>query len=424
MKEEPKIKPAGLLKRFFKHKIIRKVLVGGLILAGAFGGYKYYQSRQEADVISKYQVAQVSTGSIEVAITGSGQIYAESQVDLKANMAGDGLEVTEVNASNNEYVEEGQTIVVLDSSDVQEKIQEAALSLETAEKQYKITADENDKQTVDDKRQRQLQEIAVAQKQLALQEAYEDLEDYTITAPIDGVLTSFELEPGDSVSSEDTIGSVVTEEKYALISLNEVDAAQVESGATVELTFDALEDITVSGEVETVESIGEVDSGVVSYDVKIKLNEQPEKLKIGMSVNAEIVIDSVTDVLTVSNTALQSTPDGSAMVLVATPANGESFDDLGQEARGDMKIIDQEEVTVKPTQVETGITDDATTEITSGLEEGQIIVVQELSTTSSANGGSGNGSTDSGDDDDDEGGGSIMNMGGGGPNGGGGPPGR
>lgn len=90
-------------------------------------------------------------------------------------------------------------------------------------------------------------ELSLRQKENALQDALEELSDYSIRAPFDGTIASLEIEKGDLVSSSMTIATFITKDKIAEISLNEVDVANIKIGQKAELTFDALEDLTIPG---------------------------------------------------------------------------------------------------------------------------------------------------------------------------------
>jgi HlyD family secretion protein len=193
------------------------------------------------------------------------------------------------------------------------------------------------------------QELAVEEKKQALTEAQNDLYNCSVRAPFSGIIASVGVSKGDTASTGTTLGSIITKDKIATITLNEVDIAKIKVGQKVNLTFDALDDLAIEGEVSEVDTLGTVSQGVVSYSVKITFSSDNESIKPGMSITANVIVDSVSDVLTVPSTAVK-TMGGKSYVEVLN--NG---------------------VTEKKT-VETGLTDDATTEIKSGLTEGEKVV--------------------------------------------------
>ncbi len=229
-------------------------------------------------------------------------------------------------------------------------------------------------------------ELTLRQREDAVLDARATLADYSIRAPFSGTIASVTAKAGQRISNGGAVATLVTDKKIATLSLNEVDATKVSLGDKATLTFDALEDLTLTGEVAEIDTIGEVTQGVVSYEVKISFDSQDERVKPGMTVNASIQTDAKTDVLSVPSSAVK-TQNGSSYVLVFDPVLDTSAGAVGIAADREPARID----------VETGITDDTNIEILSGLTEGQQIVVRTTTggattnTTTSRAGGAGGG---------------------------------
>ena len=217
------------------------------------------------------------------------------------------------------------------------------------------------------------------QKEAALADAQQALADHTIRAPFSGILASFDLRRGDSVANEGSVGTLISDQKIAELSLNEVDAAKVKVGNKASLTFDAVEDLTLTGEVAEIDTVGTVTQGVVSYTVKIGFDTQDERVKPGMTVNASIVIDEKQDVLRVPSSAVKTQNDRS-YVLVFDPPLSEGRSPRGPSAQAGVTS----DVEPKQVDVEVGISDDTHVEILSGLAEGQQIVTRTISGTATA----------------------------------------
>lgn len=199
------------------------------------------------------------------------------------------------------------------------------------------------------------QELAVEKAEQAVSDAKETYNNYWVRAPFSGTVASVDTIVGDSVNSGTIMGSIITKKMIATITLNEVDIANVEVGQKVNLTFDALNDLIVEGEVAEVDTVGTVSQGVVSYSIKISFDTDNKSVKPGMSITANIIVDSVSDVLTVPAAAVKT---GRGISCV--------------------EVMNNEGVIDKKT-VETGITDDATIEIKSGLNEGDKVIVSSSS---------------------------------------------
>jgi RND family efflux transporter MFP subunit len=196
-----------------------------------------------------------------------------------------------------------------------------------------------------------------------LQNLKDTLADYTVTAPFSGSIASITGQRGDQASSASV--SLITDNQVATLSLNEVDAAKIKLGDKATLTFDAIDGLTLTGEVAEMDPVGTVSQGVVSYTVKIDFSSQDSRVKPGMTVNAAIQTGVAQDVLTVPSSAVK-TAGGMSYVLVFTPPLTDTGGSSGVASA------------VAPTQVPvtTGLSDDTNVEITSGLSEGEQIVVR------------------------------------------------
>lgn len=217
--------------------------------------------------------------------------------------------------------------------------------------------------------------LQISTAEVNYQEALDNLAETEVKAPIDGVIAQVNKKVGDSIRDSDAgdpLATIITEEKMAVISLNEVDVAKVAKGQKAILTFSALEDLDMTGTVVEINDIGTVSQGVVSYEVKIVLDSQDERIKPQMTVSADIIVDKSVDVLTVPNAAVKTDDNGDSYVEVlefsGTPDPSRVSSSKGPESA----------------YVVTGLSDESNTEIKSGLASGQYVVVRTVNTDSSA----------------------------------------
>ncbi|MES2135066.1 MAG: efflux RND transporter periplasmic adaptor subunit [Patescibacteria group bacterium] len=208
--------------------------------------------------------------------------------------------------------------------------------------------------------------LSVTKAQNSLEDAKTTLADYYVRAPFAGTIAAVDAKKYETASG--VLATLITTQKIAELSLNEVDAAKVKLGNKATLTFDALEDLTLTGEVVEIDTIGAVEQGVVSYSLKIAFDSQDERIKSGMTVNSSIQTAVKQDVLTVPTSAVK-TQNGVSYVQVFDPALG----DTG----GTQGVISK--IPPQQVMVEVGISDDTTVEILSGLTEGQQIVTRTAS---------------------------------------------
>jgi len=218
------------------------------------------------------------------------------------------------------------------------------------------------------------QEITIRQRENALLDAKEKLADYYVRAPFDGVIAKVDAKKGDIASSASIIATLITQQKLAEVFLNEVDVVQVKVGQKATLTFDALPDLSISGKVIEVDTVGTVSQGVVSYGVKLILDTQDERIKSGMSITADIITDSKQDILVLPNSSIKS--QGNSYYVELVEVSEEMKQQLLTNVSG--AILPQP---LKMQPVEIGLSNDLFTEIVSGLEEGDIVVITTISPT-------------------------------------------
>lgn len=211
------------------------------------------------------------------------------------------------------------------------------------------------------------QKIIYNQKEEALAEAKTNLSYCYIRAPFDGVIAVLDVKKGDSVGSGTAVATLITKQKIAEISLNEVDIAKIKVGQKSNLTFDAIDGLNVTGEVIEVDSLGTVSQGVVSYAVKIGFDIQDDRVKSGMSVNVSIATDVKQDVLVVANSAVKTQGDIKYVEMFEQPL---------VESNGTQGTVSA--IAPRQQQVEVGISNDTLTEIISGLKEGDQIVSRTI----------------------------------------------
>jgi HlyD family secretion protein len=203
----------------------------------------------------------------------------------------------------------------------------------------------------------ELMKTQVALAQLSLDEAKETLEGAIIVAPFDGVISGVGADVGDRVFTSafgaDVIALLLDPSRVEIdATADEIDIDQLELGQRAVVIFDALPGVEIGGELVSISPGGKVQAGVVSFPVKLSLESNPgERLKSGMSTVADVVTERKENILLVPNRAV-ALRGGERVVQVVV--NGEP----------------QERI------VTAGISNDQWTEITSGLAEGERVLVK------------------------------------------------
>ncbi len=222
------------------------------------------------------------------------------------------------------------------------------------------------------------QQNILEQKEAALQDAKDNLADCYIRAPFAGIVGKIDVKKGDSVSSGTAVATMITKQKIAEVSLNEVDVSKVKIGQKANLTFDAISGLTITGEVLEIDSLGTISQGVVTYNVKIGFDVQDERIKSGMSVSAAIITGTKQNVLLVPNSAIKSTGKVSYVEIpVNLPvarrlmANISASNQAGQAGVSLGSAPNKQEI-------EFGLANDSETEIIRGVNEGDLVVVRTI----------------------------------------------
>lgn len=200
----------------------------------------------------------------------------------------------------------------------------------------------------------ELLQIKVDKAQIALDGAIEQLEQATIVAPFDGMVVEVSAIVGDQVMGNTVIVHLVDIRQAEIdASVDEIDIANVKVGQRAEISIDALPKLTLSGKVTAVSPIAQTQSGLVTYNLAVSIQSAGGvNLKEGMTASVDINVVLAENVLLVPSAAIhKEAATGKQIVTVLT--------DSGQE---------------EPRAVETGATLRRLTEITAGLEEGELIV--------------------------------------------------
>jgi RND family efflux transporter MFP subunit len=217
----------------------------------------------------------------------------------------------------------------------------------------------------------QTAQLNVTQQQNALSDAKQALSNYYITAPFSGIMATVPVLVGDNAGSGTVLGTIITNTKIATISLNEIDVAKIALGQQATLTFDAAPNLTITGKVIEIDSVGTVSSGVVNYNVEISFDTNDSRIKPGMSVDAEIITDVKQGILTIPSSAIKTQGSTSYVQMFSSPLPPPLAG-----VQGSVSLIPPVNQVIQ-----TGISDDTSTEVVSGLNAGDQIVTKTITTS-------------------------------------------
>ena len=194
-------------------------------------------------------------------------------------------------------------------------------------------------------------QASVDDARVALEQAQSRLDKAALTAPLAGTITSLDVQPGEIASANQPV--VVLSDLANLeveVNLDETDVARVAIGQEAIVNVDAFPGAEKVGTVTYVAPVAESQSGVVLYPVTVRLSPSELPVRAGMTTDVEITTASQEDALIVPLRAVH-TDGGRATV--------------------DRVIGDQ----IERVEVSLGLMTDTEIEITSGLSEGDVVLV-------------------------------------------------
>ena len=163
--------------------------------------------------------------------------------------------------------------------------------------------------------------------QASLKQFEEQLSYTTITAPIDGVVLSRDVEVGDAVSSILVLGSGATlvmtlgdtSEVYVKGKVDESDIGKVYLGQPARIRVETFKDKTFTGHVTKISPMGVEKDNVTTFEVRVSINNPGGELKAEMTANAEIILDEHKNVLMIPEGAIMYDKDKKASVDIPDP---------------------------------------------------------------------------------------------------------
>ena len=207
--------------------------------------------------------------------------------------------VKEVSVSEGDVVKAGDTLMVLNTPDLEFAVVSAeanynarsqAAQLQKADKVLYVNPNTGKRSWYSLPREVFLKAQAQAdQAKAAWDTASATLAQSTLTAPFDGVVVDVSVIPGELVQSNQVVITLadLNDLQITTTDLSERDIARVKIGQTVNISIEALSQ-TLSGKVVRISPISETVGGDVVYPVTIQLDEQPDGLLWGMSAEVEI----------------------------------------------------------------------------------------------------------------------------------------
>jgi HlyD family secretion protein len=343
------------------------VVVGAGFLWAVYLGLTWELRGSESEPAAGFRAVPVERRDLEETVAATGTMESVTRVEIKSEVPG---VVRRIHVEEGDQVVPGQPLIEIDLDRLADRVAELRAAVEIrkaaarqdviarAEADLERTRREHDRverlfrqgvsseQDRDDAihklrlaeigvgdahAERAAREAAVLEAQAALQKAERDLERGVIRAPIAGVVIQRDAELGTpaadmSAANGGTLLAVIADDQNLRLvaQVDENDIARVRLGQAAEVTIDAFSGEHFRGTVRKVSSAGMLDDKVASFKVEIVLPPD-ERIRVGMSADARVVVGEHHQVLVVPNTAIVRT---AGEPLVRRPSTGSAGEQL------------------------------------------------------------------------------------------------
>ena len=374
-------------KRFF-------ILLGLLIAAGA--AYYFFSSNSKQE--TTYLTESVTRGNVEKTVVASGSVESVNEVDVGAQASG---KITKLYVKLGQEIKKGEMIADIDSTTQINTLNTKKAALVSYQAQLKAKKTAYDvalssynrlsklytqkatsldslntaKSTLDNaKAEMEAIEANIKQAEIEVNTAETNVGYTKITAPMDGTVISVPVSEGQTVNANQTTPTIVTIADLSKMKIkpeiSEGDITKVKAGQEVSFTIlsdsqtvyhsviDSVDPAnTTTSDSSSTSSLSSSSSSTTSaiyYYANVLIDNPDRTLRIGMTTENNIKIANAKDVLLVSNMAIQKR-DGKSFVNVLNDKNQP-----------------------EPREVEIGVQNDFKTEIKSGLNEGEKVIVSQV----------------------------------------------
>lgn len=368
----------------------------------------------------QYKTVEVQRGNLTVIVTATGTLQPTNKVDVSSELSGI---MKSVYVEYNNRVKVGQVLAKLDTSKIEAQVTQTKASLESAKAkvlQAQATVKETRAKLAQLKQVWELSnnkmpsraelnaaeaaleraiadeasaKAAVTQAQAAL-DAYEtDLSKTVIRSPINGIVLTRSIEPGQTVASAFqapvlfTLAEDLTQMELH-VNVDEADVGKVQKGQKATFSVAAYPNRTFEALISQVRYGSSTTSGVVTYETVLKVNNSDQSLRPGMTATADITVKKVENAVLVPSSALRFTPPvqeekkpsaglvGSLLPRPPSPSTKQREDANKKEQR----VWTLKDGQLSAISVTIGVTDGSMTEVVTGdINPGMAVVVDTVS---------------------------------------------
>jgi HlyD family secretion protein len=332
-------KTIGLDSAPKRGKRLKRWMFWGLIVLIIAFGVILWETSKNSDGI-QYKTQAATKGNLTVTVTATGNIQPTNKVEVGSELSGI---IKSVEADYNDAIKVGQVLAKLDTVKLEAQVLQSRATLESAQAkvlQVQATITESKNQL---DRLRHLSKISgnkavsvydldAAKAALARAEADEagalasvnlaratlevnetDLSKAIIYSPINGIVLTRSVEPGQTVAAsfQAPVLFTLAEDLSVMelhVDVDEADVGQVEEGQRAVFTVDAYPDRSFPAHIRQVRYGSKTVDGVVTYETILVVDNSDLSLRPGMTATADIVVKEIENATLIPNASLRFKP--------------------------------------------------------------------------------------------------------------------
>jgi RND family efflux transporter MFP subunit len=318
---------------FFKRH--KKLTIALVIIAVAVVVLAIYVQRQlaafNALLEAPPEIVALERTDLESKVTASGNFESVDPVTIGSNVQGGEVDVVYVSAGD--WVEAGDVLAVLKTSDLKRDIADLQTDIAEAEASDKwnlskasrdywsmdANAPTEQLQSAKDRLDEANAQDSAKKSRSQLKSLQEDLANASITTSISGVVTTVKTEAGKAATG-DMFTVENTETLQIAATIAEYDVIKVKKGMPAHVSSNALGSQRFEGVVDFVGPVAVDTNG--NFEVNVTLTSPAGELRPGMTATIDIVTESKQNIFAVPIDAVVTRPDGKTVVYAYEPAGG------------------------------------------------------------------------------------------------------
>jgi HlyD family secretion protein len=370
-----------------------------VLLAALIGGGAFFYVQRNSQSPVQYTQQAVNYGNISVTVSASGPINPRAEYDMNFTASG---QVKEIDVHVGQQVKAGQVLAKLNSPSLEDALAQAQQNVSNAQVVYNDAVNNGSSQTVLDNDNNQL-----LSAEAQLKTAQDNLAATVLTAPASATVAAINgnlLETvGANSSGSSSLPFIALTDISSLTiaaQVNEADIGNVQVGQSAKFTVAAYPSLTFRATVATVSIIGLASSNVVNYAVNLTVDQHSlgnTHIYPGMTATVNITTAQRIGALLVSNSAFSFTTTALSAGVIDRSALAGTLGGFSatRSSQGNQRIVlELQNGKLIPVLVTVGLTNGTFTEVLSGLQSGDQVVVGATGgsfSNLSGTGGNGNG---------------------------------